>query len=78
MAKFFKRLSAPKVVCSIHMTFRYLHASVTQPRIMQLKFIRGPQTDETKKFEVIPGQPDIDISETFTRDSSFYRDKDGF
>ena len=41
---------------------------------MQLKIIIGPWTDETKKFEVLPGQTEIDIGETFTRDSYFYKD----
>jgi hypothetical protein len=40
---------------------------------MQLKFIRGPQTDETKRFDVLPSEPEVEVSETFTRDSNFYK-----
>ena len=44
---------------------------------MQLTFVRGPQKNETKKFEVVPTNPLITIGETFSRDSTFYKDNKG-
>ena len=73
MEKFFSRLTAEKVKCSIFLCVHNVDAQVPQPlKDITIMFIRGPQKDESYKFKITPQQPLIDISQTFRRESGFY------
>jgi hypothetical protein len=58
MKKFFKQVSTKlkgnDVKCSISMTFLNIYAQVDKPILMQLKFIRGKEILEGKRFKVTP------------------------
>ena len=54
MAKFLQRFGAAKIVCSITLTIHKFEAEVEQPLNMSLVFVRGPQRDESNRFDITP------------------------
>ena len=44
---------------------------------MSLFFVRGPQRDESNRFEIIPSERETDVNQTFSRESTFYQEKSG-
>ena len=54
MAKFLTRLVSDKFTCAISMEIIKLSVHVKQPIVMMVCWTRGPQRDETTKFEVLP------------------------
>ena len=77
MAKFFSRLGKNFMTCSIRLSIHKVEADVSQPLNMSLFFVRGPQRDESNRFEITPSNREADINQTFSRDSSFYQEKNG-
>lgn len=54
MAKFLSRFGAVKTTCTINLTIHKIEADIVQPLNMTLFFVRGPQRDETNRFEITP------------------------
>lgn len=75
MAKFLQRFGAEKVSCVVNLTIHSVHADVVQPLSLTIQFIRGPQKDESQRFELNASSPDADINEQFSRESTFYKEK---
>ena len=48
-----------------------------QPSVMMVCWIRGPQRDESSKFEVDPDKTEYEFEHTFQRASKLFRDKTG-
>jgi hypothetical protein len=77
MSKFFSRLGQDKATCPVKLTIHKIEADVVQPMSCVLIFKRGPQTDSTQRFELGPFSREVDIEATFTRESTFFREKNG-
>ena len=77
MAKFLNRIGADKVTCVIEMELTNLKVACSDEMSMVIAWTRGPQRDETSKFEINPDQIDYQLKESFKRESHFYREKDG-
>ena len=77
MAKFFDRLGKGKESCQIRLTIHKVEADVVQPLNFTLCFVRGPQRDESNRFEIIPSNREAEINQTFSRESTFYKEKNG-
>ena len=75
MTKFLTRLVADKFTCQIEMEIINLTVHVQQPIVMMVCWTRGPQRDESNKFEVTPDKTQYEIKHTFSRASSFFREK---
>lgn len=76
--KFFSRLTAEKVNCSIFLCVHNVETQVsTTLRNATLHFVRGPQKEESYKFKITDKDPIFDINTTFRRESGFYRAKEG-
>lgn len=78
MAKFLSRLGADKATCGIHLHIHKIEADVVQPFTMTIFFKRGPQSDESNRFELTPFVREVELDQTFARDSTFYREKNGW
>ena len=77
MAKFLNRIAAEKVTCAIEMELSNLKIRCSDPMTMVVAWTRGPQRDESAKFDVTPDQVDYTLKDCFKRESHFYREKDG-
>ena len=77
MAKFLNRIGADKVTCVIEMELTNLRVICSDPMTMFIAWTRGPQRDESSKFDVSPDQTDYKLKDSFKRESHFYREKDG-
>jgi len=78
MAKFLSRLGAEKAQCGIFLCIHKIEADVVQPFTMTILFKRGPQQDESNRFELTPFNREVELDQTFQRDSTFYREKNGW
>ena len=58
MAKFLNRIGADKVTCVIEMELTNLKVTCSDEMSMVIAWTRGPQRDETSKFEINPDQLD--------------------
>lgn len=76
--KFFSRLTAEKIQCSIFLCVHNVEAQVSQaiPNLM-VEMQRGPQREKSYKFKIKPDKPLFDLNSTFRRESNFYRAKEG-
>ena len=54
MAKFLNRIGADKVTCVIEMELTHLKVVCSDEMSMVIAWTRGPQRDETSRFEINP------------------------
>lgn len=73
MKKMFQRMAAEKVKCDIELKITSIVVDVHSPLILKLKWVRGPQVDISKTFEVNQHSNTYELDYTFHRSSSFYR-----
>ena len=66
-----------KVPALITIDVTVISVQTEQPGSMSLCWKRGPQRDESEKFEVIPSQTEYEVSNTFSRCSKILREKSG-
>ena len=77
MAKFLTRIGADKLYCSIQLEIQQIDLKVSQPMHLYVAWTRGPQKDESSKFEVNPNESVYAVNQKFSKTSHFFREKDG-
>ena len=75
MTNLFARLGKEKTEFNVKVSFHKIEGTVGTPVQMTLIFERGPQKDETEKFEMGPEITSAELDKTFERTSGFYFDK---
>jgi hypothetical protein len=60
-----------KFICPISMIVHSVEADVVQQLSLSLKIVRGPQTDESEKFEIDGSKKNVKLNLSFSRDSGF-------
>ena len=57
--------------CSIEVSIESIVSDVQKPYEVSIQFERGPQTDESGKYQLKPKERKVVVNKTFTRTSSF-------
>ena len=77
MAKFLHRIGADKLFCRVNLEIVDISIRAPQPMHLYVAWTRGPQKDESSKFEVTPDKATYAVNQKFSRTSHFFREKDG-
>ena len=77
MAKYLKRITQSKVPCMVTMDIKEVSVEVGSAMSLSVRWTRGPQVDQSEKFEVTPDATKYNIVQSFSRASTLYREKGG-